>query len=158
MVALITSASYAEAHRLKRLLTDFQVLLGDAEAPVMMGSMLRIPAHTSSSYAHEMLALCLDHQVTRLFPLKTQEAQELRKSVLLFEEYGIRLVLAPESAAGDSQATPGSNLAVMLDGQCMAGELPVQHIPDLPETGIFQWQMENNQFQFRTFIIDHAGV
>lgn len=159
MLALITSASHAEAHRLKRLLNDFQVLLGDADIPVMTGTMLRIPRHASASYAHEMLALCLDHQVTHLFALDIKEIQELSKSLLLFEEYGIRVVIPAQADLGNSQEgkhLPDSNLAVVLDGNCIAGDLPAQNLQDLPESGVFEWGIQNNEFKFQTFIISHA--
>ncbi|ASU34310.1 hypothetical protein [Mucilaginibacter xinganensis] len=96
MKILITAASSAEAHKLKNQLNTDHVLLGDyLELPDFMlknANMLKLPNPASPSYTHEMLTLCLDKEVNKVYALKDDEFANLLKAVQLFNEYGIEVV------------------------------------------------------------------
>ena len=96
MNTLITAASSAKAYRLKNQLNADNILLGDyQELPAfMLGSanMIRLPNPVSLSYAHEMLTLCLDKDITAIYALRDEERKLLEESKQLFNEYGIALV------------------------------------------------------------------
>ena len=96
MKILITSATSAEAHRLKSKLDTDQVILGDyIELPAFMlqsGAMIRIPSPASASYTHEMLTLCLDNNITGVYALIDDEYKTLIMSRQLFSEYGIEIL------------------------------------------------------------------
>ena len=95
MNVLITAATSAEAHRLKNLLADDTVILGDyLELPAFMlksSDMIRLPNPTSSSYAHEMLTLCLDKSIGMVYALRDEEYSNLRTAGQLFTEFEIIL-------------------------------------------------------------------
>jgi hypothetical protein len=94
MNTLITAANSAKAQQLKIKLNTANVILGDYEAlPAFMLSpnLITLPNPSSSSYAHEMLTLCLDKDITVLFPLREDELILLNQSKQLFVEYGITI-------------------------------------------------------------------
>lgn len=96
MKVLITGASSAVAHRLKSKLNNEQVILGDyAELPAFMlqgGNMLNLPNPVSDAYTHQMLTLCLDNNITRLYAMGNDEYTILNKAAQLFNEYGIEIL------------------------------------------------------------------
>jgi hypothetical protein len=51
----------------------------------------RFPAADSESLAHEVLAFCLDHQITDLYPTRKKEVNALLKASVLFAEYDIAI-------------------------------------------------------------------
>ena len=94
MNTLITAANSAKAQQLKIKLNTANVILGDfQELPVFMLSpnLIKLPNPSSSSYAHEMLTLCLDRDITILYALREDELILLNQSKQLFEEYGIAI-------------------------------------------------------------------
>ncbi|WP_295768472.1 hypothetical protein [uncultured Mucilaginibacter sp.] len=96
MYTLITAASSAKAYQLKNQKGGEHVLLGDyLELPEIMlknGSMIKLPRPESETYPHQMLALCLDHSISTVYLLNTQENNALSPALQLFEEYGITLI------------------------------------------------------------------
>lgn len=93
MYTLITSATSAEAQKLKKQLGREFILLGDyQELPAFMlkaNHMLQLPNPASFAYAHEMLTLCLDREIDTIYPLRNEEISVLKEAELLFAEYGI---------------------------------------------------------------------
>lgn len=97
MNILITGATTSKAYQLERLLNRPEdiILADSAELPAFMlksKRFLRIPDENASTFVHEVLALCLDHDVKEVYPLKPQEIAGLVSARQLFEEYGIRVV------------------------------------------------------------------
>lgn len=90
---LITGANSAQAHRLKNQLNTDEVVLGDyRDMPQFMlvsGKMMRLPNPQSTAYTHEMLTLCLDNGIDKVYVLDKQEAVLLLEAVQLFKEYNI---------------------------------------------------------------------
>ena len=98
MNTLITAATSAEAHRLKKQLEPAEIILGDYEdiPAFMLGAgMIKLPNPQSPAYAHEMLTLCLDKQINLVYPLRGPELNILRQAKQLFSEYGIKIVSHP---------------------------------------------------------------
>src|ERR1700748_2079098 len=98
MYTLITGATTAMAYKLKNSLHGAQIIMGDyAELPLTMLSktMIQLPNPNSSSYAHEMLTLCLDREIDHIYALKAQEKEQLNTAKELLAEYGINLVDGP---------------------------------------------------------------
>jgi hypothetical protein len=94
---LITAANSAQAYRLKNELNSTEIILGDyLTLPGFMlasSKMIKLPNPTSLSYAHEMLALCLDHQINKIYALRQEEQEALKTAEQLFKEYGIVLII-----------------------------------------------------------------
>ena len=92
MKVLITSATSAQAHKLKISLINDEVVLGDfTELPSFMG-IVKLPNPATDTYAHEMLTLALDNNIETIYLLNVQEAAVLLLSEQLFKEYNITLV------------------------------------------------------------------
>lgn len=86
----------ANAHRLKTILSTEKIILGDyADIPAFMlqpGKMIKLPNPASDSYTHQMLALCLDNNISQLYALEEQEYRILALATQLFDEYGIQIL------------------------------------------------------------------
>lgn len=98
MSILITAASSARAHQLKRELNNAEVLLGDyKDLPDVMlkaGRMMKLPNPQAETYPHQMLAFCLDNHIEQVHLLEATEAVQLKPAEQLFDEYGIQLIYA----------------------------------------------------------------
>jgi len=96
---LITAATTAQAHRLKAQLNNDQLLLGDyLELPAFMlssGKMISLPKPESVAYTHEMLTLCLDNNISKVYLFRENEIKLLMEAEQLFKEYNIELLIAP---------------------------------------------------------------
>lgn len=92
MKVLITSATSAQAHKLRNALINDEVILGDFnDFPSFMG-IIKLPNPATYTYAHEMLTLCLDNNIDTAYLLNKQEAEVLILSEQLFKEYNINII------------------------------------------------------------------
>lgn len=96
MSILITAATSAQAYKLKTTLDDTEkILLGDyLELPQLMvksGAMIQTLDPKNVSFAHLMLTLALDNQVTKIYPLRRAELNALQEAQILFAEFEIEL-------------------------------------------------------------------
>jgi hypothetical protein len=93
---LITAANSAGAYRLKNQLNSDTIILGDYnQLPDVMlksGKMIKLPNPASVAYAHEMLTLCLDKDITTVYPLNNDEMALLNEAAQLFKEYNIDIL------------------------------------------------------------------
>ena len=93
MNILITGATSAKAYQVKRKVEKDTVILGDyLELPPVMvktGSMVQLPNPAKSTYAHEMLTLCLDKGIERIIVINEAEKEALWPARQLFGEYNI---------------------------------------------------------------------
>jgi hypothetical protein len=93
---LITAATSSQAYKLKNSLHIDPILLGDhLELPdilIRSGNVIRLPDPASPSYTHQMLSLCLDKNITVIYPLRQDEAKLLTDAQQLFSEYGISII------------------------------------------------------------------
>jgi len=96
MFILITAANTAAAYQLKSSLNSESILLGDyLELPGLLvesGKILVLPDPQSSSYTHQVLALCLDKNIDTVYALRKPEIELLLASKQLFHEYGITIL------------------------------------------------------------------
>ncbi|HVS94738.1 MAG TPA: hypothetical protein VHE59_22015 [Mucilaginibacter sp.] len=95
MYTLITAATSAGAYRLSKKINAENILLGDyADLPeilVSLDKIIRLPDPSGPSYAHKMLTLCLDRNITAVYALRGEEYELLMESKQLFSEYGIHI-------------------------------------------------------------------
>ena len=96
MNILITAANSVHAQQLKNKLDSANIILGDYfDLPSFMlgtANMITLPNPESVSYAHEMLTVCLDKNITTIYLLRNKEIECLSVAKQLFNEYGIELV------------------------------------------------------------------
>jgi hypothetical protein len=96
LYTLITTATTAQAQKLKNRLGAVSVIMGDyRELPGVMlktSTLVKLPDPASPSYAHQMLTLCLDRQIDVVYTLSEQEYQQLTAAGVLFSEYGIEII------------------------------------------------------------------
>ena len=98
MAILITAASFSLAYKLERLLNESEVYFADQiEMPVVPGKkFIQLPDASSTIFISEVLKLCLDNNITCIYPLKRSEIKELLNADQLFKEYGINITCSKE--------------------------------------------------------------
>jgi hypothetical protein len=129
---LITAASTAQAYQLSRFLnTDEIIFLGDSADLPQIGfegkSFIKIPAANSASFSHLLLAHCLDVNIEVVYPLKRAEILALAEARLLFDEYGIK-VMVPDKLVAEH----------FLSTTVQKGELIIKDaVGEIPDRGVF---------------------
>lgn len=96
MFTLITAANSSAAYKLKGMLGEKDILMGDyldlPEILVRSGKILQLPDPNHTSYAHQMLTLCLDKNINEVYAMRKEEAGILLNTKQLFSEYGIDIL------------------------------------------------------------------
>lgn len=139
---MITGAASAAAFRINRILGFDEVIFADhLDLPLSVFKetrFLKISEGNSSAFAHQLLKICLDNHIEMVFPLRRAELKALAEARILFEEYGIKLIV-PDSTGLDQ--IPISNSAekdfmILSEGMILGGQfMELTHLPG--NTGIF---------------------
>lgn len=85
MKTLITRSS-TQGMALAFLLRNQEVVFGDFSE--------QFPTQNSSSLAHEILKFCLDENIEQVFPITLNELEALAEAQILFEEFGVELIIS----------------------------------------------------------------
>ena len=116
---IITYATRPFAIRVaKSLQQKFSLLAATSdEIPAPMADQyIKIPRGVNPTFAHELLKIALDKGCKYILPMGLDEIQSLSESIILFEEYGIK-VLCPnhiDLATLECLANPHKDLALSL--------------------------------------------
>lgn len=94
---LITFGTEPLAQRIGKLLADQYTLLYASSQPfpeiLLKQNYRKLPTSSNPTYVHEALKLALDEAVDFILPLGKGELQALQEARILFEEYGISLLM-----------------------------------------------------------------
>jgi hypothetical protein len=96
MYTLITGAAASAAYKVKNRLAIEDVIMGDYAAlpsTMLSDKIVQLPDPASTSYAHQMLTLCLDKGIVRVYLIRQEEWKPLQEAEELFGEYGIELIV-----------------------------------------------------------------
>ena len=158
MPDLITAALSQQAYRLHRTLNNSDTVFADiSELPFIPGREgIVIPSYHSMSFTHEILKICLDYHISRVFPLVFGEIAELSKARMLFSEYDISLIIPSDSWLRDNppQRLPDlPEILVWENGSQIAGPSigETEQRPD--ENGVFCRTSHGKQFVYNLFVI-----
>lgn len=104
MKILITGAKSATALKLFKAFDQHQVLFADyGEIPAFMPKDYQLESlgqKNQDTLAHVLLSFCLDHGIEAVLPLYVQEIDAVSKANILFNEFGIEILLPkPEQIA-----------------------------------------------------------
>lgn len=118
MKILITGAKTATALKLSKAFHEFEVLLGDyGDLPrISTASYLfvELGQWNEEVLAHNLLTKCLDYGVDLLLPLYEAEIAAVAKSLVLFEEFNIQVLLTAQHIVGEMSA---KNWAIVHQGR-----------------------------------------
>lgn len=149
MKILITGGKTATALKLLKAFDGVEILLGDyGDIPNINSSsysFVELGNWNAEVLAHNLLTKCLDYGVDVLLPLYEAEIQALSKSLILFEEFGLR-VLLPENYQLIQKRT--NHWAVFENGQLLytsAGS-DFKEINQLNLNGAYYFDVETNGF------------
>lgn len=164
MAILITAAATSAAFRLERILGSDNVYFADhSNLPAIPGKkFLQIPAATSNSFSHELLKICLDFSIAEIYTLRLDEITELAKSRLLFEEFGISLII-PSDQWLENKINVSSfrsySIIILINGTVRAGVLPDSRaLPENEKFGVFAWEEKNDLIGYSLFLAEHTEV
>lgn len=97
MKTLITGGKSAQALKLLKAFTGDQVILADyGEAPSFSSAQyqfISLGEKNEETIAHNLLTACLDQGTDRLIPLHIFELEAVVRSLILFEEFNIHVLL-----------------------------------------------------------------
>nr|WP_294895483.1 hypothetical protein [uncultured Pedobacter sp.] len=120
MKVLITTSKHIASFQLAILLKNEEVLFGD--------QLPGYPLKNSNSLAHQILTFCLDHQIKKLYPLQMEEVEELRKSLVLFDEFGIEIMLGADGLGSLNHHSKEANSYAELSSNLIALGYPNEKI------------------------------
>ncbi|WP_343532124.1 hypothetical protein [Pedobacter sp.] len=128
MKILITGGKTATSLKLIKAFDRASIILGDyGDAPsikVNAYEFASLGAWNAEVLAHNLLAKCLDHGVDVLLPLYEAEIEAVSKSLVLFEEFGLKVLLPePEQLAVLLNGTATKQWAIFDKGVPISAEL-----------------------------------
>ena len=101
---------------------------------------MKIPAANSTSFSHLLLAQCLDLNIEVVYPLKRFEILALAEARLLFDEYGVK-VMVPDKLVAEN----------LLLTNVEKGELVIKDaVGEIPDRGVFVINAETNMLKLFT--------
>lgn len=126
MKILISAGKSAKAFKVKNLLNSHELFLVDyGDMPDFVGSdskFVSLGQRNEETLAHTILTMCLDMGVEACLPLNKEEIHACSEAKLLFEEFGIAL-LVPELDYLKS-FTPieldDKNITILMNGEDLA--------------------------------------
>jgi hypothetical protein len=151
MSTLITAANSAQAQQLKNILAIDDVVLGDhhdiPDLLVKLGKMVVTPNPKSAAFVHQMLALCLDKQIHKLYPLRRSELLPLAEARQLFEEFDIMLMVPSIDIINNNipHAVIDSHIVIVENGRVVEGDFldAVALLQDKTINGVFKVNTED---------------
>jgi len=117
------------------------------------GRHVLIPNPNHASFIHELLKICLSQQVGYLLPLDREEATVLSGAKVLFQEYGIEVLVSDPEIRGELpvmlQPPRGLDLVIMSKGEELA---PASGMKKMNEqySGVFCFNDDGEGFQCYT--------
>lgn len=115
---LISFGTRPLAQRVGHLLSEkFQIVYATCEPfPALLKQQAYqvIPEAEASTYAHEILKLCLDAGIHYVLPLGLSELKPLQEARLLLEEYGVSLLIPEDLAAYPQMHSPVKELPIAV--------------------------------------------
>lgn len=124
---LITCGTQPFAQRVakkwKRKLEFHFATYEELPGPLLVGRYYQIQSVDHVTYSYTILNLCLDKKIDYVLPLSYDEAVELQKVSVLFEEYGIKILSPifhlPSRLIHSQDLTRDSVLDIVVDGYSM---------------------------------------
>ncbi|KGE15223.1 hypothetical protein [Sphingobacterium deserti] len=137
---LITYGTRPFAQRLGKILSSkFACHYASCEqipTILLKGDYRQIPTGLNPTFAHELLKLCLDEGFTRVLPLGKGELQPINETRVLFEEYGITILLPLHLEEHYILENPASSLPVHIVEQGR-NILTAEELLDVTFSGVF---------------------
>jgi hypothetical protein len=133
---LITFGTRGLGQRIAKLLeNEFEILFASSEEiPSLLlssGKYFKLPAGLMPTYAHEVLKISLDHQIDFVLPLGGFEFEPLAAAKILFEEYGIKVIVPAQDVLQDyfiiENPPKELSLELLVNGKSLIGDFKTAH-------------------------------
>lgn len=146
---LITAGTSALAFRLKNNLSNqFTFVLGESdEIPsVLKNQYIQTPKDSSPSFVHEILKIALDNNINKVIPLRDTEIIKLSKSLTIFEEYGISILIPESATLSDIKTLSNPDKSIPLSLLDHGTDLISGNKTNLEMSGLVSISDEGNDF------------
>jgi hypothetical protein len=148
---LITAANSAQAQQLKNVLGAGDVILGDyldiPEVLLKSGKMIKTPNPKSAAFIHQMLALCLDKHISKVYALRRDELLPLEEARQLFAEFDIKLIIPSKKIIDNNlpHHVIAGNIVIVENGRVVEGDFlnAVALLQDNTINGVFKVNTED---------------
>jgi hypothetical protein len=145
---LITAAHTATALKFSKAFAGEDLVLGDygtaTELKIASYTLVSLDKFRKNAIAHNLLAKCLDLNIRILVPVYFEEIEALSTAILLFEEYGIT-VIVPEAArcATLPKITQAANWILANQGEILFSAGNFEDNLNTPaDRGVFAWDSQ----------------
>jgi hypothetical protein len=152
---LITAGTTATALKLRSAFEGEVIIFGDyGEVPNISSSLYTLVSMGSWNaevLAHNLLTKCLDYGVDAVLPLYELEIEAISKSLVLFEEFGLKVFLPePGQLSGLTRSATGNHWMIFDNGvllhtsfanEKMTNEAELQHL-----TGAYFYEADSGKF------------
>jgi len=155
---LITGGNHARALKLLKAFPSHFILFGDYDdVPGMSTSnyaFASLGKLNTDSIAHILLNFCITESIDSIIPLNDFELEPLAKSAVLFEEYGIDVLLPRQEIIDKYMASGKQNypeFAVYVKGSCVYSSSDQVELPaDSELNGVFGFGPSVQEFKLFT--------
>ncbi|WP_400262380.1 hypothetical protein ACFX5U_02150 [Sphingobacterium sp. SG20118] len=140
---LITFGTRGLGQRIAKLLGDkFDIFFASSEEiPSLLigsGKYFKVPTGLMPTYAHEILKISLDNQIDYILPLGGFEFEPLAEAKVLFEEYGIKVIVPAQDVLQDyfiiENPPKDLSLTILVNGKSLIDDFST---PDTRLDGLF---------------------
>lgn len=146
MNTLITAANSAQAQQLKKILLLEDAILGDyhdiPDLLVQTGKWIKTPSPKSTAFVHQMLSLCLDKQINKVYALRRSELLPLAEARQLFDEFDIKLIIPTKDIIDNNipHQVIGGGVVIVEKGRVVEGDFlnAVALLQDKTINGVFK--------------------
>jgi hypothetical protein len=164
---LITGGKSSKSYKILKAFDQHQVVMADyGEVPSMSsvaGQLISLGVRNDEITAHHILTACLDHAVDLVLPLHEFEITAVSKSMVLFAEFGIDVLLPevvdlPKFFYDQEDASKGANWAVFINGSLIYSPEPTESVVKLGHmkrlNGVFYVSEQVNELTAMLFTVD----
>lgn len=146
MKIIITGGKSAKSLKLLKAFEKEQVVLADyGEMPSFSSpqyTFFSLGERNDEIIAHNLLNTCLDEEADTLLPLYDFEVEAIAKSILLFKEYDINVLLPEALILSDYFKVPipaPQGWAIFDKGRLLYSSLPLQPADTAQLNGVFNF-------------------
>ena len=157
MKILITGGNNAKALKLIKAFPTHFVLLADyGEVPAIITAQYAFTTLgilNKESIAHILLNFCITEGIDCIIPLHHFEVEPLAKSAVLFNEYGIQVLLPNADVLQNYQLNEKNsfqNFAVFIEGECVFSSGKEIFVAQSELNGVFGYNTANDDLKLYT--------
>jgi hypothetical protein len=164
---LITGGKSSKSYKILKAFESYDIVLADyGDVPSLSAGsyqLISLGERNEETTAHHILTACLDHGITLLLPLHEFEITAVSKSMVLFSEFDIQVLLPeivdlPKYFYDQEDASMGNSWALYLQGELVFSPNKEEYMVELGRSkglnGIFYISQNVDELTAVLFTVD----